>query len=50
MSEPARTPDSKPDTTRRWVRVALIISVVALLLVVVMLLNGGGGHVPRPHG
>ncbi len=50
MTEPSSTPDSKPDTTRRWVRVVVIIAIVAVLLVAVMLLiGGGGGHGPGRH-
>jgi hypothetical protein len=50
MTEPASTPNSKPDTTRRWVRVVVIIAIIAVLLVAVMLLiGGGGGHGPGRH-
>jgi ABC-type transporter Mla subunit MlaD len=49
MTEPSRYPGSKPDTTRRWVRVVVIIAIVVVLLVVVMLLIGGGGHGPGRH-
>jgi hypothetical protein len=45
MTDPSRYPDS----TRRWVRVAVIVAVVAVLLVAVMLLIGGGGHGPGRH-
>jgi len=50
MTEPSRYPGSKPDTTRRWVRVVVIIAIVVALLVAVMLLiGGGGGHGPGRH-
>jgi ABC-type transporter Mla subunit MlaD len=50
MDEPSRYPGSKPDTTRRWVRVVVIIAIVVVLLVAVMLLiGGGGGHGPGRH-
>jgi ABC-type transporter Mla subunit MlaD len=50
MTEPSRYPGSKPDTTRRWVRVVVIIAIVVVLLVAVMLLiGGGGGHGPGRH-
>jgi hypothetical protein len=51
MTEPAGAPDSKPETTRRWVRVVVIIAIVVALLVVIMLLigGGGGGHGPGRH-
>jgi hypothetical protein len=45
MTDPSRYPDS----TRRWVRVAVIVAVVAVLLVAVMFLIGGGGHGPGRH-
>jgi ABC-type transporter Mla subunit MlaD len=50
MTEPSRYPGSKPDTTRRWVRVVVVIAIVVVLLVAVMLLiGGGGGHGPGRH-
>jgi ABC-type transporter Mla subunit MlaD len=49
MTDPSRYPDSKPDATRRWVRVVVIIGIVAVLLIVVMLAIGGGGHGPSRH-
>jgi ABC-type transporter Mla subunit MlaD len=49
MTDPSRY-GSKPDTTRRWVRVVVIIVIIAVLLVAVMLLvGGGGGHGPSRH-
>jgi hypothetical protein len=53
MTDPSRYPDSKPATTRRWVKILGIIALVVVLLVVVMLLidgGGGGGHGPQRHG
>jgi ABC-type transporter Mla subunit MlaD len=44
MADPSRYPDSKPDATRRWVKVVVIIAIVVVLLVVVMMLAGGGVH------
>ncbi|MGH2656102.1 MAG: hypothetical protein ACRDIZ_05305 [Actinomycetota bacterium] len=49
MTDPSRYPDSKPEATRRWVRVVVIIGIVVVLLVVVMLAIGGGGHGPSRH-
>jgi hypothetical protein len=51
MTEPSRYPGSRPDTTRRWVRVVVIVAIVVALLVTVMLLIGGsgGGHGPGRH-
>jgi hypothetical protein len=48
VTDPSRDPYSKPDATRRWVRVVVIIVIVVALLVGVLLLIGGG-HRPRPH-
>ena len=49
MTDPSRHPDSKPETTRRWVRVLLIVVLLVALLVVVLMLAGGGGHGPSRH-
>jgi ABC-type transporter Mla subunit MlaD len=49
MADPSRYPDSKPDTTRRWVKVVVIVAIVVVLLVVVMMLAGGGVHGPSRH-
>ena len=50
MTDPSRYPESRPDSTRRWLRVVVIIVIIAILLVVVMLLSGGGGgHGPSRH-
>jgi hypothetical protein len=47
MTDPPGYPDSKPDTTRRWVKVFVSIALVMILLVAGMLLiGGGGGHGP----
>jgi predicted PurR-regulated permease PerM len=48
VTDPSRYENSKPDTTRRWVRVAVIVAIVVALLVAVMLLIGGG-HGPGRH-
>ena len=53
MADPSRYADSKPDTGRRWLKVAGIVAVVLVLLVVVVMLIGGGGgggeHGPGRH-
>jgi hypothetical protein len=49
VTDPSRYPDSKPETSRRWVKVVVIIAIVVALLVAVMLLVGGGGHGPGRH-
>jgi hypothetical protein len=48
MADPSRYPDSKPETTRRWVKVLVIIAILAVLLVVVMMV-AGGQHGPSRH-
>lgn len=48
MADPSRYP--KPDSTRRWVKVLVIVAlVVVLLVVVIMMVAGGGGHGPGRH-
>jgi hypothetical protein len=55
MADAPRSPDSKPHTTPRWVKVFAIIGLVLVLLVVGLLLFGpetfgpGGGHGPGRH-
>jgi hypothetical protein len=49
MADPSRHPDSKPHTTRRWVKVLVIVAILVALLVVVVMLVGGGGHGPSRH-
>jgi hypothetical protein len=47
VADPSRY--TKPDTTRRWVKVLVIVALVVVLLVVVMMVAGGGGHGPGRH-
>ena len=48
MSDPYRHPaDSKPTSGRRWVKVLVIIALIAVLVVIIMAV--AGGHRPRPH-
>jgi hypothetical protein len=49
VTDPSRYPESRPDSTRRWVRLAVIVAIVVALLVAIMLLIGGGGHGPGRH-
>nr|MBA2600373.1 hypothetical protein [Actinomycetota bacterium] len=49
MADPYRNPDSKHDTTRRWVKVAGVIVLVVALLIIVMMVVGGGEHGPGRH-
>jgi succinate dehydrogenase hydrophobic anchor subunit len=49
MTDPSRYTDSKPESSRRWVRVVVIVAIVVALLVAVVLLVGGGDHGPGRH-
>lgn len=49
MADPPRSPDPKPPSTPRWVKMFGIIAIVVVLLVVVMLIAGGGEHGPSRH-
>jgi succinate dehydrogenase hydrophobic anchor subunit len=49
VTDPSHYTDSKPEASRRWVKLVVIIAIVVALLVAVVLLVGGGGHGPGRH-
>ena len=49
MTDPPDYRDPEPRTTRRWLRVLLVVTAIALLLIVVVQLVGGGEHGPARH-
>jgi hypothetical protein len=52
MTDELDHPDAKPETRRRWLRVALIIVAVLILLFIIMKIagfGGAGGHGPSRH-
>lgn len=50
MADPYRSPDAKPETGRRWLKLLGIIVLVVVLLAVIIMVAGGGGHGPSRHG
>ena len=49
MTDPPDYRDRDPQPARRWLRVLVIVTVIALLLVLVVRLVGGGEHGPARH-
>jgi len=48
MNDPFRSPTSKAEKARRWVRMAVIVAIVVAALIVLAILVGGG-HGPARH-
>src|SRR5918996_4066452 len=44
MADPPRSPDPRPPSAPRWVKLLGIIAIVLALLVIVILIAGGGEH------
>jgi hypothetical protein len=49
MADPPRSPDPRPPSAPRWVKLLGIIAIVVVLLVVVILIASGGEHGPSRH-
>ena len=49
MADPPRSPDPRPPSAPRWVKLLGIIAIVVVLLVIVILIAGGGEHGPSRH-
>jgi len=49
MADPPRSPDPKPHSTPRWVKVSGIIAAVVMVAIVILALAGGGEHGPARH-
>jgi hypothetical protein len=49
VTDPPDYRDPEPRTTRRWLRLLVIVSAIALLLLLVVKLVGGGEHGPARH-
>ena len=49
MADPPRSPDPRPPSAPRWVKLLGIIAIVVVLLVIVILIAGGDEHGPSRH-
>jgi hypothetical protein len=49
MADSPRSPDPKPPSTPRWVKVSGIIAIVVVVAIVIVALAGGGEHSPSRH-
>jgi hypothetical protein len=49
MADPPRSPDPKPPSMPRWLKVSAIVAIVVVVLIVVVALLAGGEHGPSRH-